>query len=84
LWYLPELLWVKAEILLQQCSLQSAAAGEGYLDQGGEMAREQDALFWALRIALSLARSRVRQGRQSEARQILAPVYDRFTEGLAT
>jgi predicted ATPase len=24
------------------------------------------------------------QGRHSEARQILAPVYDRFTEGFAT
>ena len=43
-----------------------------------------DALFWALRIALTFARLRVSQGRNDEARGILAPVYDRFTEGFAT
>ncbi len=41
-------------------------------------------LFWELRVALSLARVRMAQGRQDEARQILAPVYGRFTEGFAT
>ena len=35
-------------------------------------------------IAESLARYRVRQGRQDEARQILAPVCNQFTEGFAT
>jgi predicted ATPase len=84
MWYLPELLRVKAEILRQQGSFQSASAAEGYLDQAGEMAGEQDALFWALRIALTFARLRVSQGRNDEARGILAPVYDRFTEGFAT
>ena len=49
-----------------------------------EMAGEQDALFWQLRIALSLARLRVTQGRRNHARLVLAPVYDRFTEGFAT
>ena len=84
MWYLPELLRVKAEILRQQGSFQSASAAEGYLDQAGEMAGEQDALFWGLRIALTFARLRVSQGRNDEARGILAPVYDRFTEGFAT
>jgi predicted ATPase len=37
--------------------------------------------MWELRSAMSLARLRVRQGRHDEAWQILAPVYDRFTEG---
>ncbi len=48
------------------------------------MAREQGALFWELRVALSVARLRVRQGRLHEARAPLASVYDRFTEGFAT
>jgi predicted ATPase len=48
------------------------------------MAREQGALFWELRIALSVARLRVSQGRHHEARALLASVYDQFTEGFAT
>jgi predicted ATPase len=48
------------------------------------MAREQGALFWELRVALSVARLRVNQGRHREAIALLASVYDRFTEGFAT
>jgi predicted ATPase len=36
------------------------------------------------RVALSVARLRVSQGRRHEARAPLASVYDRFTEGFAT
>jgi predicted ATPase len=46
-------------------------------------AREQNALFWELRAALSLGRLRLRQRDPDRARHILAPVYDRFTEGFA-
>jgi predicted ATPase len=49
-----------------------------------EVAREQDALSWELRSALSFARLRFRQDRQDDARQLLAPVYSRFTEGFET
>jgi predicted ATPase len=48
-----------------------------------QQARE-GALFWELRSAMSLARLRVKQDRPNDARQILAPVYDRFTEGFET
>ena len=48
------------------------------------MAREQGALFWELRIALSLARLLRGQGRSADAVEILQPVYDRFTEGFDT
>jgi len=37
-----------------------------------------------LRAAESLARLRRDQGRQPEARNLLAPVYDWFTEGFNT
>jgi predicted ATPase/DNA-binding winged helix-turn-helix (wHTH) protein len=84
MWYLPELLRVKGEVLLQQGSDWSVSAAEVCFDQAGEMAREQGALFWELRVALSLARLRMTQGRRDEARRLLVPVYDRFTEGFDT
>jgi predicted ATPase len=83
-WYVPELLRIKGEVLLQQASDQSAMAAEDYFNQAAQMAREQGALFWELRAALSVARLRVSQGRHHEARAPLASVYDRFTEGFAT
>jgi predicted ATPase/DNA-binding winged helix-turn-helix (wHTH) protein len=83
-WYLPELLRIKGEVLLHQAGDRSAAAAEDCFNQAREMAREQGALFWELRVALSLARLLRGQGRSAEAMGILQPVYDRFTEGFAT
>jgi hypothetical protein len=83
LWYVPELLRIKGEVLLRQSSDQAVPVAESCFDQAAEMAREQGALFWELRIALSLARMRMTQGLAVAARQILAPVYHRFTEGFA-
>jgi predicted ATPase len=37
-----------------------------------------------LRASLSLARLRLRQNRRDDARQILEPLYHRFTEGFKT
>jgi predicted ATPase len=83
-WYAPELLRIKGEVLLRQAADQSALAVEDCFNQAAQMAREQGALFWELRVALSVARLRVSQGRRHEARASLASVYDRFTEGFAT
>jgi len=83
-WYVPELLRIKGEVLLRQAADRSVQAAEACFNQAAEMAREQDALFWELRIALSLARLRMPQGRSAEAKQILAPVYERFTDGYET
>src|SRR6202795_2315976 len=83
-WYAPELFRIKGEVLLRQGAGQLALAGEECFDQAAQMAREQGALFWELRVALSVARLRVSQGRHHEARAPLASVYDRFTEGFAT
>ncbi len=83
-WYAAELLRIKGEVLLQQAADQSAQAAEECFDHAAQMAREQGALFWELRVALSVARLRVSQGRRHEARATLASVYDRFTEGFAT
>ncbi|HEY6734860.1 MAG TPA: winged helix-turn-helix domain-containing protein [Roseiarcus sp.] len=83
-WYAPELLRIKGEVLLQKAADQSAMAADDCFNQAAEMAREQGALFWELRVALSIARWRVSQGRRHEARAPLASVYDQFTEGFAT
>jgi predicted ATPase/DNA-binding winged helix-turn-helix (wHTH) protein len=83
-YYYPELLRIKGEVLLRQATDQSVQAAEESFNQAAVLAREQEALFWELRIALSLARLRVTQGRDGEAREILLPVYDRFTEGFET
>jgi predicted ATPase/DNA-binding winged helix-turn-helix (wHTH) protein len=84
LWYHPELLRIRGEILLQRAAGTSASEAEDCFSQAAELARAHGALFWELRIALSLARLRVRQGRSREAGAPLASVYNRFTEGFAT
>jgi len=77
---MPELLRIKADILVSAQPPDPVRA-EGLLIQSLEMARQQSALAWELRTATSLARLWVTQGRFGEARDVLAPAYDRFTEG---
>ena len=48
------------------------------------IAREQGTKGFELRAATSLARLLRDHGRREEARQLLAPVYDWFTEGFDT
>jgi predicted ATPase len=48
------------------------------------VAREQRARLWELRAATSLARHWGEQGKRTDARGLLAPVYGRFTEGFDT
>ena len=49
-----------------------------------ERARSQEAKSWELRAATSLARLWRDQGKRTEARGLLAPVYNWFTEGFDT
>jgi predicted ATPase len=49
-----------------------------------ERARSQEAKSWELRAATSLARLWRDQGKPAEARDLLAPIYDWFTEGFDT
>jgi predicted ATPase len=48
------------------------------------VARRQQAKSWELRAATSLARLWQQQGKRAEARELLAPIYDWFTEGFDT
>jgi predicted ATPase len=47
-------------------------------------AREQQAKSWELRTAASLARLWQSQGERKEAYDLVAPVYNWFTEGFDT
>ena len=55
-WCVPELLRIKGEVLLRQTTDLSILAAEDCFNQAAQMAGEQGALFWELRVALSLAR----------------------------
>ncbi len=57
---------------------------ETYFEKAIEVAQRQQAKSWELRAATSLARLWQQQGKRAEARELLAPVYDWFTEGFDT
>ena len=57
---------------------------EAYFDRALAVARQQQAKSWELRTTMSMARLWRDQGRQDEARELLAPVYGWFTEGFET
>jgi predicted ATPase/DNA-binding winged helix-turn-helix (wHTH) protein len=81
--HLPELLRIQADILLALPEKDESKA-ESCLMQALTVAREQSALAWELRISMTLARVRARQGRVDEARHLLSSAYRRFTEGFET
>jgi len=83
-WCIAELLRVKGELILLENAPDAAAAAEDHFRQALDWARSQGAFSWELRAATSLARMWRNQGRAKEARELLAPVYDRFTEGFET
>jgi predicted ATPase len=80
---LPEALRIKGGLFLLQ-DRGVIAAAEDHFRQALDLARQQGALSWELRAATSLARLWRDQARSQEAHELLAPVYDRFTEGFAT
>ena len=57
---------------------------EACFQQAIQIAQQQSARSWELRAATSLARLWQQQGKTTEARKLLAPVYDWFTEGFET
>ena len=61
-----------------------AAKAEAYFQRALMVARKQQAKSWELRAAMSMARLWRDQGRQDEARDLLARVYGWFTEGFDT
>jgi predicted ATPase len=58
--------------------------GQVALEEALRVARRHQAKSYELRAATSLARRWGERGRRAEARDVLAPVYDWFTEGFDT
>ena len=54
---------------------------ESHFKRAIEIARRQSAKLFELRAAVSLARLWSEQGKRAEARDLLAPTYEWFTEG---
>jgi class 3 adenylate cyclase/tetratricopeptide (TPR) repeat protein len=79
--WLAEVLRCKASILMDMDRDEEA---ENLLRTAIACAREQKAKSWELRSATTLARLLARKGHPGEARIVLSPVYDSFTEGWDT
>jgi predicted ATPase len=82
-WCQAELYRLQGELFLA-CSTEHGATAETCFQQALIMAHQQQAKGWELRAALSLSRLWQLQGRTTEARQLLAPIYSWFTEGFDT
>jgi predicted ATPase len=70
-------------LLLSQSS-QNQTEAETCFQQALDIARRQEAKSWELRAAASLAKLWQSQGKRHEAYDLLAPVYEWFTEGFDT
>jgi TOMM system kinase/cyclase fusion protein len=78
-----ELYRLKGDLLLAQSADHQAEAA-AYYSQALAVARRQQAKSWELRTAVSLSRLWQQQGKHTEARELLAPIYGWFTEGFDT
>jgi predicted ATPase len=82
-WWEVEVARLRGVVLLQQPAPPQAEA-ETWLQRALDVARRQEAKALELRAAMSLSRLWQQQGKQTEARALLAPVYGWFTEGFDT
>jgi predicted ATPase len=78
---LPEIHRVRGRLLLDRSAADRDAA-EAAFREAIAIARSQQARLLELRAATTLARLWGESGRRDAARELLAPVYREFTEGL--
>ena len=79
--WLAEVLRLKGWVLMRQGRRTEA---EAQLRASIECARRQQARSWELRSSTTLAELLIECGQRDAARQLLAPIYDWFTEGFDT
>jgi predicted ATPase len=82
-WHETELHWLKGTLLLAGSS-QNEVEAEARFRQAIAVAQGQGAKSMELRSATSLARLWSKQGKRTEACDLLAPLYGWFTEGYNT
>jgi predicted ATPase len=80
-WFQAETLRLHGDVLL---ATGDPAAAEASYHEAIAIAQQQRAKLWELRAAMSLARLWRDQGKRTAACDLLAPVYDGFTEGFGT
>jgi predicted ATPase len=80
-WCLPEVLRVQASVLTAQHRANDA---ETLLVEAMALAEQTGALSWQLRAANDLAKLWHSRSRTDEARHLLLPIYNRFSEGFGT
>jgi predicted ATPase len=80
--HLAELLRVKGELLFRLNSQDDSA--EGWIQQAVTLAQDEKTKLHELRAALSLASLYRVEGRDQQARYVLSPIYNWFTEGFKT
>ncbi len=76
--FLAELYRLRGDVLLRS---GKKPQGRASLQRALMVAHRQRAKFWELRAATTLADTLIAEGRQPEARDLLAPLADWFTEG---
>lgn len=81
--YLAEVHRIRGELMLRHETPDPLQA-ERCFEQALAVARDQQAKSWELRAAMSLARIWLQDGRIDDARALLSPIYDWFTEGFDT
>src|SRR6266566_1712621 len=79
--FLPEILRLKGSLLLTMPG-RSVEDAERFFLKYLELSRSQGARAWELRAATDLAGYWARQGRVENARELLLPVFEHFTENL--
>jgi class 3 adenylate cyclase/predicted ATPase len=82
-WWEAEIHRLKGEMLLRQDAGNRELA-LNCIQRAIEIARQQNAKSWELRATMSLARLLVNQGKRDEVREMLARIYNWFTEGFDT
>jgi class 3 adenylate cyclase/predicted ATPase len=82
-WCEAEIYRVAGEVALRLPDADLGKA-EAFFGHALDVARGQEAKSYELRAATSFARLRRDQGRRHEARHLLAPIYDWFSEGFHT
>jgi len=70
--------------LRRRQAVPDAPQAEACFQRALDVARRQQAKWWELRAAMSLARLWQQQGKRSEARDLLGPIYGWFSEGFDT
>src|SRR5262249_27542068 len=80
--YEAELHRVRGVVMISESG--DSAAGEASIDRAIDVARRQNSRFLELRASVVKAKLLARRGVAEKARDLLAPLYDSFSEGFDT